>query len=153
VLTGAGQLQVVVTDALGRQQVLTQPYYSGTALLRPDLAEYSFELGSIREDYGHRSFAYGDMLGVASYRRGVTDTLTAGARAEAQANGIYALGADAAWQAGVAGIVNAQIAAGGMPVARAFSPASASNTAASASALSPRRSTRAAASCRAAWPT
>ena len=113
VLTGAGQLQVVVTDALGRQQVLTQPYYSGTALLRPDLAEYSFELGSIREDYGHRSFAYGDMLGVASYRRGVTDTLTAGARAEAQANGIYALGADAAWQAGVAGIVNAQIAAGG----------------------------------------
>ncbi len=113
VLTGAGQLQVVVTDALGRQQVLTQPYYSGTALLRPDLAEYSFELGSIREDYGYSSFAYGDMLGVASYRRGVTDTLTAGARAEAQANGIYALGADAAWQAGVAGIVNAQIAAGG----------------------------------------
>jgi outer membrane usher protein len=113
VLTGAGQLQVVVTDALGRQQVLTQPYYSGTALLRPDLAEYSFELGSIREDYGYRSFAYGDMLGVASYRRGLTDTLTAGARAEAQANGIYALGADAAWQAGVAGIVNAQVAAGG----------------------------------------
>jgi outer membrane usher protein len=113
VLTGAGQLQVVVTDALGRQQVLTQPYYSGTSLLRPDLAEYSFELGSIREDYGLSSFAYGDMLGVASYRRGITDTLTAGARAEAQANGIYALGADAAWQAGMAGIVNAQLAAGG----------------------------------------
>jgi outer membrane usher protein len=113
VLTGAGQLQVVVTDALGRQQVLTQPYYSGTSLLRPDLAEYSFELGSIREDYGLHSFAYGDMLGVASYRRGITDTLTAGARAEAQANGIYALGADAAWQAGMAGIVNAQVAAGG----------------------------------------
>jgi outer membrane usher protein len=53
------------------------------------------------------------MLGVASYRRGITDTLTAGARAEAQANGIYALGADAAWQAGIAGIVNAQLAAGG----------------------------------------
>ncbi|MGB7904304.1 MAG: fimbria/pilus outer membrane usher protein [Steroidobacteraceae bacterium] len=113
VLTGAGQLQVVVTDALGRQQVLTQPYYSGSALLRPGLAEYSVELGSIREDYGERSFAYGDMLGVAMYRRGVTDTLTAGARAEAQANGIYALGAEAAWQAGVAGIVNAQVAAGG----------------------------------------
>ena len=113
VLTGAGQLQVVVTDALGRQQVLNQPYYSGTALLRTDLAEYSFELGSIRQDYGDRSFAYGDVLGVASYRRGITDTLTAGARAEAQANGIYALGADAAWQAGYAGIVSAQVAAGG----------------------------------------
>ena len=113
VLTGAGQLQVVVTDALGRQQVLTQPYYSGTSLLRHDLAEYSVELGSVREDYGSRSFSYGDMIGVASYRRGMTDTLTAGARAEAQANGIYALGADAAWQAGYAGIVTAQLAAGG----------------------------------------
>ena len=49
----------------------------------------------------------------ASYRRGISDTLTAGARAEAQGNGIYALGADAAWQAGLAGIVSAQIAAGG----------------------------------------
>ena len=113
VLTGAGQLQVVVTDALGRQQVLTQPYYSGSSLLRQDLAEYSVELGSVREDYGSRSFGYGDMIGVASYRRGVTDTLTAGARAEAQANGTYAIGADAAWQAGYAGIVTAQLAAGG----------------------------------------
>ena len=37
VLTGAGQLQVVVTDALGREQVMVQPYYSGTALLREGL--------------------------------------------------------------------------------------------------------------------
>jgi len=113
VLTGGGQLQVVITDALGRQQVLTQPYYSGTALLREDLAEYSVELGSVREDYGSRSFGYGDLIGVASYRRGLTDTLTAGTRAEAQANGIYALGADAAWQAGYVGILTAQLAAGG----------------------------------------
>jgi outer membrane usher protein len=113
VLTGAGQLQVVVTDALGRQQVLTQPYYSGTALLRAGLAEYSVELGSVREDYGSSSFAYGDAISVGSYRRGLTDTLTAGGRAEAQANGIFALGADAAWQAGQLGIVTAQLAAGG----------------------------------------
>lgn len=113
VLTGAGQLQVVITDALGRQQVLTQPYYSGTSLLSPDLAEYSVELGSVREDYGSRSFGYGDMIGVASYRRGLTDTLTAGTRAEAQANGVYALGADAAWQAGYLGILTAHLATGG----------------------------------------
>jgi outer membrane usher protein len=120
VLTGAGQLQVVVTDALGRQQVVNQPYYSGTALLRPDLAEYSFEVGSIREDYGKSSVAYGDVLGVASYRRGITDRLTAGTRAEFQANGIYALGADAAWQAGQVGIVSAQVAAGGDSGATGF---------------------------------
>lgn len=113
VLTGAGQLQVVVTDALGRQQILNQPYYSGTALLRRDLTEYSYELGSIRQDYGDRSFGYGDALGVASYRRGITDTFTGGTRVEIQGNGIYAAGADAAWQAGLAGILTAQVAAGG----------------------------------------
>jgi outer membrane usher protein len=112
-LSGAGQLQVVVTDALGRQQVLTQPYYSGTALLRPGLSEYSAELGSVREDYGTRSFGYGDMIGVAAFRRGITDALTAGARAEAQASGVYAVGGEAAWQAGLLGIVTGQIAAGG----------------------------------------
>ena len=113
VLTGAGQLQVVVTDALGRQQIITQPYYSGTALLREDLAEYSVELGSVRQDYGKHSFNYGDAIGVAAYRRGISNTLTAGARAEAQGNGIYALGGDAAWQTGQAGILTAQLAAGG----------------------------------------
>ncbi len=74
----------MITDALGRQQVLSQPYYSGTSLLRQDLAEYSVELGSVRQDYGTRSFGYGDMIGVASYRRGLTDTLTGGTRAEAR---------------------------------------------------------------------
>ena len=113
VLTGSGQLQVVVTDALGRQQVLTQPYYSGTSLLSPGLAEYSVEFGSVREDYGSRSFGYGDLVGVGTYRRGISDTLTAAARAEAQANGIYAVGGDAAWRAGYVGILTANLAAGG----------------------------------------
>lgn len=112
-LTGKGQLQVVVTDVLGRQQVLSQPYYSGTALLRPALAEYSVELGSLRENYGTDSFAYGDLIGSATYRRGLTDTLTAGARLEAQGNGTFAIGADSAWQAGTMGIVTAHVAAGG----------------------------------------
>jgi outer membrane usher protein len=111
VLTGAGQLQVVVTDALGRQQVITQPYYSGTALLRPDLDEYAVELGRLREDYGTSSFGYGGLVGSATYRRGLSDTLTAGARAEAQADGAYAAGGDAAWQAGRLGILTAHGAA------------------------------------------
>jgi outer membrane usher protein len=112
-VTGAGQLQVVVTDALGRQQVLTQPYYSGAALLRPGLAEYSLELGSQREDYGLSAFEYGDLIGVASYRRGLSDNLTAGARLEAQSDGTFALGGDAAWQAGRVGVLTSHLAAGG----------------------------------------
>ncbi|MDH5177537.1 MAG: fimbria/pilus outer membrane usher protein, partial [Gammaproteobacteria bacterium] len=60
-----------------------------------------------------RSFGYGDVVGVGTYRRGISDTLTAAARAEAQGNGIYALGADAAWRAGYVGILTANLAAGG----------------------------------------
>ncbi|HET9694989.1 MAG TPA: fimbria/pilus outer membrane usher protein, partial [Steroidobacteraceae bacterium] len=112
-LTGAGQLQVVVTDALGRQQVISQPYYSGSALLQPGLAEYALEIGGLREDYGRRSFAYGDLLGSATYRRGLSDTLTAGTRAEAQAGGAFAVGAEAAWLAGSVGILSGQLATGG----------------------------------------
>lgn len=112
-LTGAGQLQVVVTDTLGRQQVITQPYYSGTALLRRGLEEYGAEIGSLREDYGTSSFAYGDLVGSATYRRGVTDRLTTGGRLEAQADGTLAAGIDAAWQAGQVGVVTGHIVAGG----------------------------------------
>jgi outer membrane usher protein len=113
VLTGAGQLQVVVTDVLGREQVIVQPYYSGTALLRSGLSEFSFELGSIRQDYGSSSSAYGDVLGAATIRRGLNDTVTAGLHAEAQRHGSYAVGVDAALQAGLLGIVTAQAATGG----------------------------------------
>jgi outer membrane usher protein len=61
-ITGAGQMQVVVTDALGRQQVIAQPYYTGSTLLRAGLNEYSFEAGAIREDYGLNSSAYGSLV-------------------------------------------------------------------------------------------
>ena len=112
VVTGTGQLQVVVTDALGRQQVISQPYYSGSALLRAGLNEYSFEVGAIREDYGLESFEYGDPLATGTFRRGITDTLTAELRAESQLDGASALGLDAAWQVGTLGIVMATAAAG-----------------------------------------
>jgi outer membrane usher protein len=114
-LTGAGQLQVVVTDALGRQQVITQPYYSGTALLQPGLDEYSVELGSLREDYGVSSFGYGDAVGSGTWRRGFSESLTGGGRVEATGDGTLALGTDLAWQAGRLGIVTVQAAASTAP--------------------------------------
>lgn len=112
-ITGAGQMQVVITDALGRQQVLSQPYYTGPALLRSGLSEYSLELGSLREDYGIASNVYGDLVAAATYRRGFTDQFTAEAHAEMQAGGAAAVGLDAAWQAGTLGILSATLAAGG----------------------------------------
>ncbi|HSG91111.1 MAG TPA: fimbria/pilus outer membrane usher protein, partial [Pseudomonadales bacterium] len=111
-INGAGQLQVVVVDALGRQQVVAQPYYTGTALLRAGLDEWSVEIGGIREDYGRRSGRYGDLVGSATLRRGLTNRLTAEVHAEAQADGSAATGMDAAWRLGTVGILSATLASG-----------------------------------------
>jgi outer membrane usher protein len=112
-INGAGQLQVVVTDALGRQQVLAQPYYTGPSLLRAGLNEYSIEAGAVREDYGQRSNAYGDLVLSGTFRRGFTDAFTAEVHAEGQAGGAGAIGVDTALQVGTIGIASLTAAAGG----------------------------------------
>ena len=112
-VNGVGQMQVVVTDALGREQVVSQPYYAGAALLRQGLTEYSVEAGAIRRDYAAKSNDYGNAVGAATWRHGVTDRFTAEAHGEAQANGAAAGGVGGAVQIGTLGIVSATAAVGG----------------------------------------
>jgi outer membrane usher protein len=112
-VTGAGQMQVVVTDALGRQQVVSQPFYTGPTLLRAGLSEYSFEAGAIRQEYARLSNEYGDVMVAGTYRRGLTDRLTAELHAEGRLDGIAAAGMDLAVQAGTVGIFSLTAAAGG----------------------------------------
>src|SRR5262249_36822780 len=112
-INGAGQMQVVVTDALGRQQVLSQPYYSGPTLLREGLAEYSLDMGGVREDYTARSNEYGDLIGAATYRRGLSDTVTAEVHAEGQSGGPHAVGFQTSVQGGDFGVTSLTTALGG----------------------------------------
>jgi outer membrane usher protein len=112
-ITGAGEMQVVVTDALGRQQVLTQPYYSGNELLREGLDSYSFEAGALRESYGSPEDRYAGWVTSASWRRGWTSELTLGAHVEAANDGLGAAGAEAARRFGSIGIGTATLATGG----------------------------------------
>ncbi len=112
-VTGAGQMQVVVTDALGRQQIVSQPFYTGPTLLRAGLCEYSFEAGAIREEYARLSNEYGEVMAAGTYRRGLTDYLTAELHAEGRAGGAAAAGMDVALQVGTLGIVSLTGAAGG----------------------------------------
>ena len=112
-VNGAGQLQVVVTDALGRQQVISQPYYAGSTLLREGLAEYSFELGGIRQNYATESNDYGSTVGAATYRRGISDRVTAEVHGEAESDGAAAGGVEGAVQVGTLGIASATGAIGG----------------------------------------
>ena len=76
VVNGAGQMQIVTEDALGRQQMFVQDFYVSTELLREGLNDYSFNLGALREDYGLENFQYGDIAGSATWRHGRADHLT-----------------------------------------------------------------------------
>ena len=85
VVTGAGQLQVVTRDLLGREQVVTQDFYVSERLLKPGLDEYSATAGAVRSNYGIESNAYGEMLASGTYRRGLSDVLTIEGRVEGTA--------------------------------------------------------------------
>jgi outer membrane usher protein len=112
-ISGAGQMQVVVTDALGRQQVISQPFYSASALLQAGLDEYSLEIGAIREDYTTESFRYGQLAAAGTWRRGLSNTLTGEGHFETSEDGTYAVGLDSAAQLGRFGVLSATLATGG----------------------------------------
>jgi len=76
VVNGAGQLQVVARDALGRQQVFTQDFYLSTELLMEGLSDYSFNIGALREAFGLENFRYGEMAASATWRHGLREYLT-----------------------------------------------------------------------------
>jgi outer membrane usher protein len=91
-ITGQGQVRVVVTDLLGRQQSVVQPFYSSTDLLREGLQDFSYSAGALRNNFGLASNDYGDWFGQASYRRGITNSLTAEIRAEVAQHSQVTLG-------------------------------------------------------------
>jgi outer membrane usher protein len=109
-INGAGQALVVITDALGRSRSLAFDYYNAPQLLQRGLSDYSFELGSVRRDYGTESFSYvGGIVGSGSLRYGLSDTLTLETHAEG-GDGLFAAGAGAVVSLGLLGSVNAAYA-------------------------------------------
>ena len=83
VVTGSGKIAVTVSDSLGRQTLITLPFYASAALLRPGLASYSFEIGSVRENFGQSGDRYTGLAASQSSRYGLTEWLTLESHAEA----------------------------------------------------------------------
>lgn len=102
-INGAGNAQMVVTDALGRITTLDFPLYDTHRLLRAGLADWSVELGAVREGYGIDSFDYASQpVASATWRRGLTNAFTLETHAEA-APGLANAGAGGAWLIGSQG--------------------------------------------------
>jgi len=99
-LSGIGSAQIVITDALGRSSTLNLPLYATHQLLQAGLADWSVNLGVVRENYGLTSFDYASSpMASASLRYGVDDHFTVEAHTEggagianAGAGGVLLLG-------------------------------------------------------------
>ena len=79
---GAGNTTVVIRDAFQNEQRIVNPYYLSSALLQPHLHEYSYNVG-FRRTALQESFAYQEPVLLFSHRVGLSETLTAGFRGEA----------------------------------------------------------------------
>ncbi|WP_346387897.1 fimbria/pilus outer membrane usher protein [Nocardioides sp.] len=109
IVTGAGEVAVSMRDALGRQTLITLPFYASTALLKPGLLSYTLEIGAVRENHGQSDDRYSGWAINQSSRLGLTDGLTLESHAEA-AEGLALLGAGVAMRVGTLGILNVSAA-------------------------------------------
>jgi outer membrane usher protein len=101
-INGIGNAQIVVTDAFGRSSTINMPLYATHQLLQEGLADWSANLGMVREGYGVSSFDYAsDPMASGSLRYGVNNHFTVEGHAEATdglsnagAGGVFLLGTE-----------------------------------------------------------
>ncbi|GBD43422.1 F1 capsule-anchoring protein [bacterium HR40] len=91
VVTGAGEIQIKVTDLLGRERLVTQSYYVSPRLLRAGVHDFSYEAGFEREAFGEGSFDYGSPFLAATHRYGFSDEATGELHFEAEPDRIAAI--------------------------------------------------------------
>jgi outer membrane usher protein len=84
VVTGAGEINLIVRDLLGRETVQSQSYYLSPRLLAAGLTDFSLEGGFLRLNYGVDSNDYGAGFAAGTWRHGLTDALTGEGRVELQ---------------------------------------------------------------------
>jgi outer membrane usher protein len=108
-ITGAGDVQLVVRDQFGQQQIITQAFYASRRLLRAGLDDYQLSLGAVRENYGLKSHDYGRPVGSGYWRRGLTDATTVEGRFEAD-DVVRALGSTVDQRLGLLGIASTGVA-------------------------------------------
>jgi outer membrane usher protein len=85
-VTGSGEVSVVVRDLLGRETVISQPFYVATDLLAPGLDDWSAEAGWLRKNLGITSYDYSEPFLAGVWRRGITQSFTLEGRAERTAD-------------------------------------------------------------------
>ncbi len=111
-INGSGNVQLVVRDLFGREQVISQPFYASVNLLKEGLEDYSYEAGFERQNFGTVSSDYGPGFATATYSRGLTDQLTGQVHGEAM-RGLADGGVSANFLITEVGVLSASAAASG----------------------------------------
>ncbi|HVK80648.1 MAG TPA: fimbria/pilus outer membrane usher protein, partial [Verrucomicrobiae bacterium] len=73
-VSGAGAAQLVVTDVLGRQQIISRPFFVSTTMLRPGLTDWTASIGAVRPSIVDDHYA--ENFASARVRRGMMNWLT-----------------------------------------------------------------------------
>jgi outer membrane usher protein len=110
VVSGAGTISMTVTNAMGQQVLVTQPFYASTALLTPGLQTFAAQVGLVRRNWGAASYDYGKVAGTGFYRRGITPKFTVEGSAEGTP-GMFMAGIGSTALAGNLGALNFSMAA------------------------------------------
>lgn len=113
-INGAGEATLVVRDAMGRTTQTTLPIYVDHERLAKGLSDFSFEAGSLRQDYATRADDYDSrIVASGSYRLGLSDNFTIEGHAEYGA-GLRVAGLGGVWAPGGRwGLVSASVAGSG----------------------------------------
>jgi outer membrane usher protein len=82
VLSGNGDVTIRVRDILGRETLITQPFFVAADLLAVGTNDWSVEAGKLRLGLGITNFQYGEPLAAGMLRRGLTTTTTGEGRLE-----------------------------------------------------------------------
>lgn len=82
-LTGSGDVRMVVRDIFGRETVIEQSFFITTDLLSAGLNDWSIEAGRLRQDIGVASSNYGPKFVSGMWRHGYNNDITLESHAEA----------------------------------------------------------------------
>jgi outer membrane usher protein len=106
VVSGTGEVSVVVRDQFGREHVSSSSFYASQALLARGLSQYAIDVGSLRENFGLESADYGGLMAQGTWRRGLTDEITLEGHAELAAGSLRNFGVNSAFQIGRLGVLS-----------------------------------------------
>lgn len=85
IVSGSGEVNLVIRDLLGREQLIVEPFYASQILLKKDLEVFSYDLGFVRNNYGTDSNNYSSWIASENYRRGLNDFFTGEVHTEVMA--------------------------------------------------------------------